>query len=200
MNLVRVPVRIVSVLAFVWLLIEIALLWWIGTHGGVLAVWGVIVGGIVLGGLVMRGAGRTATSRMNLALRGEYEAGTSRSAPVFRFIAGLLLFVPGVLNTVIGLILLLPPVQRGVRRLLLGWFTAAVPLGGASNFGAFGPGFGPAGYTTGTRSGAGAPSDDIIDGEIVPDAPGTRPSPGPRSPGGPSDGPKLIEGELRDPE
>ncbi|MFG3204332.1 FxsA family membrane protein [Streptomyces sp. NPDC048192] len=97
-----------------WLVLEIWLLTLVAGAAGGLAVFLLLVAGLVAGSAVIKRAGRRAFQSLNEALRrgGSPEGGGNG----LMMLGGLLLMIPGVLSDAAGLLLLLPPVQRAVRR------------------------------------------------------------------------------------
>jgi UPF0716 protein FxsA len=95
-------------------LIEIALFIAIGSQLGVVMTLAIIVLGALLGVSILRGQQARAVGMMQNGLRAD--AGTFLAQGAFRIVGGLLLILPGFLTDTIGLILLIPPVQRAMVR------------------------------------------------------------------------------------
>lgn len=95
-------------------LIEIALFIAIGGQIGVLATLALIVLGAIVGVSILRGQSARAQSMMQGGLR--IQPGTFLAEGAFRVLAGLFLIVPGFLTDTLGLILLIPPLQRAIMR------------------------------------------------------------------------------------
>lgn len=95
-------------------LIEIALFIAIGARIGVGATLGLILLSGVLGVLVLRGQ----QTRLQAIMQGGLRVAPGRvlAEGAFRLVAGLLLILPGFLTDALGLILLVPPVQRMILR------------------------------------------------------------------------------------
>ncbi|MEU8577718.1 FxsA family membrane protein [Streptomyces asoensis] len=96
-----------------WLVLEIWLLTVVAGATSGLVVLLLLVAGFVLGAVVIKRAGRRAFRNLNEALQ--------RGAPSDRsggnglmMLGGLFLMIPGLASDVIGLLLLLPPVQKAV--------------------------------------------------------------------------------------
>ncbi|MEV6176423.1 FxsA family membrane protein [Streptomyces sp. NPDC052015] len=96
-----------------WLVLEIWLLTVVAGAAGGFTVFLLLVAGLVLGSVVIKRAGRRAFQNLNEALQ--------RGAPPSRgggnglmMLGGLLLMIPGLVSDVLGLLLLLPPVQKVV--------------------------------------------------------------------------------------
>lgn len=97
-------------------LIEIGLFIAVGTQIGVLATLGLIVLSALLGASILRGQQARAMAMMQGGLN--VAPGTFLAQGAFRVLAGLLLLLPGFLTDALGLILLVPPVQRLLVRAL----------------------------------------------------------------------------------
>jgi UPF0716 protein FxsA len=95
-------------------LVEIALFIAVGGEIGLLATLALIVLGALLGISILRGQSVRAQAMMQGGLR--IQPGTFLAEGAFRVLAGLLLFVPGFLTDAIGLVLLIPAVQRAIMR------------------------------------------------------------------------------------
>jgi UPF0716 protein FxsA len=100
-----------------WLVLEIWLLTLVARAAGGLTVFLLLVAGLVAGSVVIKRVGRRAFRGLNEALQGGGfpERGTGNG---LMMLAGLLLMIPGLLSDVLGLLLLIPPVQK-----LLGRYT-----------------------------------------------------------------------------
>lgn len=97
-------------------LIEIALFIAIGAQIGLLATLGLIVLGALAGVSILRGQQERALAMMQGGLR--VQPGTFLAQGAFRVLAGLLLILPGFLTDALGLLLLIPPLQRALVRAL----------------------------------------------------------------------------------
>lgn len=95
-----------------WLVLEIWLLSVVAGAAGGLAVFLLLLAGLVLGGVVIKRAGRRAFRNLNEAL----QRGTAPSSGGngLMMLGGLLLMIPGLASDALGLLLLLPPVQKAV--------------------------------------------------------------------------------------
>ncbi|MFG3104199.1 FxsA family membrane protein [Streptomyces sp. NPDC048182] len=103
-----------------WLVLEIWLLTLVAGATSGLVVFLLLVAGVVLGSVVIKRAGRRAFRNLTEALR-EQQAGAPpesrrEEGNGLTMLAGLLLILPGLVSDALGLLLLLPPVQRAVRR------------------------------------------------------------------------------------
>ncbi|GAB7107012.1 FxsA family protein [Streptomyces phaeofaciens JCM 4814] len=106
----------------VWLVLEIWLLTLVAGAAGGLSVFLLLVAGFVLGAVVIKRAGRRAFRNLNETLQ-RGTAPTRGGGNGLMMLGGLLLMIPGLLSDAVGLLLLLPPVQKAVsayaeRRLL----------------------------------------------------------------------------------
>jgi UPF0716 protein FxsA len=98
-----------------WLVLEIWLLTVVADAAGGFTVFLLLLAGAVLGSVVIKRAGRRAFQNLNEALQ--------RGTPPSRgggnglmMLGGLLLMIPGLASDALGLLLLLPPVQKTVGR------------------------------------------------------------------------------------
>lgn len=97
-------------------LIEIALFIAIGSQLGVLVTLLLIILSAMLGVTILRGQQARAIALMQSGLR--VDAGSFVAQGAFRVLAGILLIIPGFLTDALGLILLIPPVQRFLVRMI----------------------------------------------------------------------------------
>lgn len=95
-------------------LIEIALFISVGSMIGVLNTLLLIVLSAAIGVTILRGQHRRALGMMQGGLR--IEPGTFLAQGAFRILSGLFLILPGFLTDTLGLILLIPPLQRALVR------------------------------------------------------------------------------------
>jgi UPF0716 protein FxsA len=95
-------------------LIEIALFIAVGGQIGLLPTLGLIVLGAFAGVSILRGQSARAQAMMQGGLR--IQPGTFLAEGAFRVLAGLLLIAPGFLTDTLGLLLLIPPLQRVIMR------------------------------------------------------------------------------------
>lgn len=137
-------------------IIEIALFIQVGSWIGVLPTIGLVILSAMLGMTVMRRQGTVAVLDVQRAMQEFRDPTRPMAQGAMTMIAGLLMVVPGLFTSALGLLLLLPPVQAG----LLGWLGRKAGLSGARpgvDFGDLPPGF---------RRGAGWREDEVIDGEF----------------------------------
>ncbi|MEU3253901.1 FxsA family membrane protein [Streptomyces sp. NPDC006997] len=100
-----------------WLVLEIWLLTVVAGAAGGLTVFLLLIAGLVLGSVVIKRAGRRAFQNLNEALQG----GTPPSQGAgggngLMMLGGLLLMMPGLVSDALGLLLLVPPVQKALSR------------------------------------------------------------------------------------
>ena len=96
-----------------WLVLEIWLLTVVAGATNGFVVFLLLVAGLVLGATVIKRAGRRAFQNLNEALRrGTAPAGGGGNG--LMMLGGLLLMLPGLVSDAVGLLLLLPPVQKAV--------------------------------------------------------------------------------------
>jgi UPF0716 protein FxsA len=98
-----------------WLVLEI---WLLTVVAGATSGWVVfllLLAGLVLGTVVIKRAGRRAFRELNEALqRGTTPTGGGGNG--LMMLGGLLLMLPGLISDAVGLLLLVPPVQKVVSR------------------------------------------------------------------------------------
>ncbi|MFI0545002.1 FxsA family membrane protein [Streptomyces sp. WSLK1-3] len=100
-----------------WLVLEIWLLTVVAGAASGFAVFLLLVAGFVLGSVVIKRAGRRAFQNLNEALqRGGAPSGSGSSGNGLMMLGGLLLMIPGLISDAVGLLLLIPPVQKAVGR------------------------------------------------------------------------------------
>ncbi|MFR0353934.1 FxsA family membrane protein [Streptomyces sediminimaris] len=99
-----------------WLVLEIWLLTVVAGASSGLTVFLLLLAGFVAGSAVIKKAGRRAFQNLNEALQ---RGGTPQksSGNGLMMLGGLLLMIPGLVSDAMGLLLLVPPVQRGLGRL-----------------------------------------------------------------------------------
>ena len=95
-------------------LIEIALFIAIGSEIGVGVTLLLILAGAFLGAAILRGQQARAVAMMQGGLN--VAPGTFLAQGAFRVLAGVLLILPGFLTDALGLVLLIPPLQRALVR------------------------------------------------------------------------------------
>ncbi|WDV50309.1 FxsA family protein [Streptomyces coeruleorubidus] len=105
-----------------WLVLEIWLLTLVAGASSGLAVFLVLLVGFILGSVVIKRAGRRAFRNLSEALQ-QQQSGVMPAAARpnsegngLMMLGGLLLMIPGLVSDAVGLLLLLPPVQKAVSR------------------------------------------------------------------------------------
>ncbi|MBD0837750.1 MULTISPECIES: FxsA family membrane protein [unclassified Streptomyces] len=100
-----------------WLVLEIWLLTVVASAAGGLTVFLLLLAGVVLGSVVIKRAGRRAFQKLNEALQnGGTPAREGGGGNGLMMLGGLLLVLPGLISDAVGLLLLVPPVQKGLSR------------------------------------------------------------------------------------
>ena len=136
-------------------ILEIALFIQVGGAIGVLPVIALVLGSAVLGVAVMRRQGAQAAMDVQRAMQDFRDPAKPMAHGALVMIAGMLLVLPGLLTSAVGLILLIEPVRDQILRRM----AARVRVAGA--------GFGR-GYPGGPRPDGGRWGDDgTIDGEYT---------------------------------
>ncbi|MGY4928316.1 FxsA family membrane protein [Streptomyces sp. 900105755] len=107
--------RYLPLVLAVWLVLEIWLLTVVAGAAGGMTVFLLLVAGFVAGSVVIKRAGRRAFQSLNEAIQrgGSPERGGGNG---LMMLGGLLLMIPGLVSDALGLLLLLPPVQKAVSR------------------------------------------------------------------------------------
>ncbi|KUF14199.1 FxsA family membrane protein [Streptomyces silvensis] len=166
-----------------WLVLEIWLLTVVAGAAGGLTVFLLLVAGLVLGSLVIKRAGRRAFKNLSEALQQQQSGATaategSGGGGAWTMLGGLLLILPGLVSDALGLLLLLPPLQKALSRRAERAFERKVREAAAAAPGGFGGAFQQARMRH--------PDGKVVQGEVVrEDQP-----PGP-TPGRGSDDPQL---------
>ncbi|MGW0819016.1 FxsA family membrane protein [Streptomyces viridiviolaceus] len=104
-----------------WLVLEIWLLTMVAGASSGLVVFLLLVAGVVLGSVVIKGAGRRAFRNLTETLQQQQSGAMPTARPNsegngLMMLGGLLLMVPGLISDALGLLLLLPPIQKAVSR------------------------------------------------------------------------------------
>ncbi|MFG2499198.1 FxsA family membrane protein [Streptomyces sp. NPDC048441] len=104
-----------------WLVLEIWLLTVVAGAAGGLTVFLLLVAGFVLGGAVIKYAGRRAFRELSEAVQ-QQQSGLAPhpsergGGNALTMLGGLLIILPGMISDALGLLLLVPPVQKAVSR------------------------------------------------------------------------------------
>ncbi|MGW3664528.1 FxsA family membrane protein [Streptomyces sp. NPDC005141] len=104
----------------VWLVLEIWLLTMVARATSGFTVFLLLVAGFVLGAVVIKRAGRRAFRNLSQTLQ-QAQSGVTPTSEGGRgnglmMLGGLLLMIPGLISDAVGLLLLVPPVQKGLSR------------------------------------------------------------------------------------
>ncbi|MEV0303768.1 FxsA family membrane protein [Streptomyces prasinus] len=105
----------------VWLVLEIWLLTVVAGAANGLVVLLVLLAGLALGSVVVKRAGRRAFKNLAETLQQQQDGVPAEPRPNsegngLMMLGGLLLIIPGLLSDAVGLLLLVPPVQKAVSR------------------------------------------------------------------------------------
>ncbi|MFE0418163.1 FxsA family membrane protein [Streptomyces tendae] len=108
-----------------WLVLEIWLLTVVAGASSGFVVFLLLVAGVVLGSVVIKAAGRRAFRNLTETINQQQSAMQAGMPPEARpnsegnglmMLGGLLLILPGLISDALGLLMLLPPVQKAVSR------------------------------------------------------------------------------------
>ncbi|MER5177708.1 FxsA family membrane protein [Streptomyces sp. NPDC002896] len=161
-----------------WLVLEIWLLTVVADAAGGFTVFLLLIAGIVLGSVLIKRAGRRAFRRLSEALQQQQTAavpaGDRRgSGNALTMLGGLLLIMPGLISDALGLLCLLPPVQKVLSRYAERTFERRLQ---AATPGSLGDAFQQARIRR--------PDGKVVQGEVIRDdaPPASHPDAGPRPP------------------
>ncbi|MFH8613209.1 FxsA family membrane protein [Streptomyces sp. NPDC018029] len=103
-----------------WLVLEIWLLTVVAGATSGFVVFLLLVGGLVLGSAVIKRAGRRAFRKLSEAVQQQQSGVTpppeTGGGSALTMLGGLLIILPGLISDALGLILLVPPVQKALGR------------------------------------------------------------------------------------
>ncbi|MEU9188763.1 FxsA family membrane protein [Streptomyces sp. NPDC048484] len=104
-----------------WLVLEIWLLTVVAGAASGFAVFLLLVAGLVLGSVVIKRAGRRAFRALSETLQQQQSGAlpqgrTNSEGNGLMMLGGLLLMLPGLISDALGLLLLVPPVQKALSR------------------------------------------------------------------------------------
>ncbi|MGW0913434.1 FxsA family membrane protein [Streptomyces sp. NPDC002784] len=152
-----------------WLVLEIWLLTLVAGAAGGLTVFLLLLTGLVLGTLVIKRAGRRAFQNLNEALQRGGTPAPSGGGNGLMMLGGLLLMLPGLISDALGLLLLIPPVQKALGRYAERTFDRKLRQAGAGSLsGAF------------QQARMQRPDGKVVQGEVIRDEAGdTREGPRP---------------------
>lgn len=97
-----------------WLVLEIWLLTVVAGAASGFTVFLLLLAGFVLGSVVIKRAGRRAFQNLNEALQRGETPSSSGGGNGLLMLGGLLLMIPGMISDAVGLLLLIPPVQKAL--------------------------------------------------------------------------------------
>jgi UPF0716 protein FxsA len=121
------------ILAFLaWPLVEIGLFVAIGGQIGIWATLAWVVLSGVLGVLVLRLTAARGALKLREGLSAIRQPGAELASGAFRMLAGVLLILPGFLTDALGLLLLVPPVQALLARIVLARAVVVATSSGAA--------------------------------------------------------------------
>ncbi|MFZ2177154.1 MAG: FxsA family protein [Rhodococcus sp. (in: high G+C Gram-positive bacteria)] len=142
-----------AALFLLYAVVEIAALVWMGSTIGLLWTVLLFLGGTLIGLLLMRSQWRRVIQGLRQAAGGKGSPGTAVADGALVALGSALMFVPGLVTSVLGLLFLIPPTRWLMRPVvvLLAGRRAAVVAAGAEAF------------TRAPRRGAG----EVIEGEVV---------------------------------
>lgn len=182
-----------AVLLLLYVIAEVAAVWTVASLIGFLPTIGLLIAGAFVGSWLARREGGKAMRAFSATARSGKSPHEEITDGMLVGVGGMLILLPGFVSDVIGLLFLIPPTRKVVRRAWLRRAEKRAPVGGAAyGRGPFGPGM---------RSRV-----IVVDSEVVsdgPDADGTsgergRPGSGERGRSGDDDRddgpPRIIEG------
>lgn len=124
-----------------WLVLEIWLLTVVASAASGLVVFLLLLAGFLVGSAVVKRAGRRAFRALTETLQQQQggaaamPAGGKSEGNGFLMLGGLLLMLPGLISDVVGLVLLVPPVQKGLGRYAERTFERRIREASAGGFG-----------------------------------------------------------------
>ncbi|MFI1420736.1 FxsA family membrane protein [Streptomyces sp. NPDC020731] len=159
-----------------WLVLEIWLLTMVAGASNGLVVFLILVAGLVLGSVVIKRAGRRAFKDLTETLQQQQSGVPAEARPNsegngLTMLGGLLLIIPGVISDAVGLLLLVPPVQKTVSRYAERTFDRKLR---EATGGSLGDAFQQARMRR--------PDGKVVQGEVVRDEPGSAPEDTPQGP------------------
>ncbi|EGD22017.1 FxsA family protein [Rhodococcus hoagii] len=160
----------IAALFVLYLVVEVGVLIWVGSTIGVLWTVLLLIAGSAVGMVLVKSQWRAVMAGFRRATRGETSPTGAVADGAMVAAGSVLMFVPGLVTSVLGLLMLLPPTRWALRpvAVLLAGKRANVTLAGVEF----------ASRTAGARRGT------VIDGEVVdvdPDFGSDTPTQGPRA-------------------
>ncbi|QBJ94597.1 FxsA family protein [Rhodococcus sp. ABRD24] len=143
----------IAALFVLYVVVEVGVLIWVGSAIGVLWTVLLLIAGSAVGMVLVKSQWRSVTAGFRKATRGEASPTGAVADGALVAAGAVLMFVPGLVTSVLGLLLLLPPTRWALR-------PAAVLVAG-KRVGVTMAGVEFASRTTGRRRGP------VIDGEVV---------------------------------
>ncbi|MEU5348310.1 FxsA family membrane protein [Streptomyces sp. NPDC020766] len=134
------PLRYLPLGIAAWLVLEIWLLIVVAGATSGFIVLLLLVAGFVLGSVVIKRAGRRAFRALSETLQQQQsgalpQGGTNSEGNGLMMLGGLLLMLPGLISDALGLLLLVPPVQKGLSRYAERTFERKMREAGAGTLG-----------------------------------------------------------------
>ncbi|MGX1913012.1 FxsA family membrane protein [Streptomyces phaeochromogenes] len=134
------PLRYLPLGIAAWLVLEIWLLIVVAGATSGFIVFLLLVAGFVLGSVVIKRAGRRAFRALSETLQQQQsgalpQGGTNSEGNGLMMLGGLLLILPGLISDALGLLLLVPPVQKGLSRYAERTFERKMREAGAGTLG-----------------------------------------------------------------
>ncbi|MEU7650065.1 FxsA family membrane protein [Streptomyces huasconensis] len=157
-----------------WLVLEIWLLTVVAGATSGFVVFLLLVGGLVLGSAVIKRAGRRAFRKLSEAVQ-QQQSGIPAEPPAgggggaLTMLGGLLIILPGLISDALGLILLVPPVQKALGRYAERTIDRKMRRLGETTPGGLGDAF--------QQARMHRPDGKVVQGEVIRDEPSAR---GPR--------------------
>ncbi|MDN3248919.1 UPF0716 protein FxsA [Streptomyces sp. DSM 42143] len=154
-----------------WLVLEIWLLTVVAGASSGFVVFLLLVAGVVLGSVVIKAAGRRAFRNLQETVQQQQSGvmpgarpGGNSEGNGLTMLGGLLLIIPGLISDALGLLMLLPPVQKAVSRYAERTFERKLREAGPGTLGdAF------------RQARMHQPDGKVVQGEVVRDEPGDAP-------------------------
>ncbi|QCQ91112.1 FxsA family protein [Rhodococcus sp. SGAir0479] len=161
-----------ALLFVLYVVVEVGALIWVGSMVGVLWTVLLLIAGSAIGLVLVKSQWRAVMDGFRRATRGEASPAGAVADGAMVAAGSVLMFVPGLVTSVLGLLMLLPPTRWALRPLvvLLAGKRAAVTLTGVE---------------FATRAAGARRGGAVIDGEVVDGYPDVRPD-------GPTQGPRAL--------
>ncbi|KID28557.1 FxsA family protein [Prauserella rugosa] len=167
-----------AVVLLLYVIAEVAAVWTVASLVGFLPTIGLLIAGAFVGSWLARREGGKAMRAFTATARSGRSPHEEITDGMLVGVGGLLILLPGFVSDLVGLLFLIPPTRKVLRRSWLRRAQRRAPVGGRAG-GAFGPGM---------RSQV-----IVVDSEVVDDRNAARDERSRRE--GPDDGPpRIIEG------